>query len=64
MHIVEAGEQLLIFERFCADERLRCSFNLSDRPSNFTPAGEILMRSGDIDGGCLGPYAAVVEEIE
>lgn len=64
MQIVEAGEQMLIFERSGGGERLRCSFNLSDRPLNFKPTGEILMFSGDIDGGRLGPYAAVVEEIE
>jgi len=64
MQVLEAGEQLLIFERARGGERLRCSFNLSERPSKFTAAGKIVMRSGDIDGGRLGPYAAVVEEIE
>ena len=64
MHIVEAGDQLLVFERAAGRERLRCSFNLSDRPVRFAPAGRPLLGTGDIDGGALGPYAALVEEIE
>jgi alpha-glucosidase len=63
MHVVEAGDQLLVFERTSESERLRCSFNLSDRPVAFTPSGTPLLGTGDIDGGSLGPYAAVVEEI-
>ena len=63
MHIVEAGDQLLAFERACGGKRLRCSFNLSDRPVWFTPSGNALLATGDIDGASLGPYAAVIEEI-
>ena len=63
MHVVEAGDQLLVFERTSESERLRCSFNLSDRPVAFTASGTPLLGTGDIDGGSLGPYAAVVEEI-
>lgn len=64
MQIVKASEKLLIFERTNGDERLRCTFNLSKDPSSYTRAGEMLMHSGDIDEGQLGPYAALVEEIE
>jgi alpha-glucosidase len=64
MHIVEASDQLLVFERTGEGECLSCSFNLSDRPVAFTPSGTPLLGTGDIDGGSLGPYAAVVEEIE
>ena len=64
MEIIEAGEQLLIFERVEAGERLRCTFNFSDQPLIFAAAGKVLMRSGDVDAGHLGPYAALVEEIE
>jgi alpha-glucosidase len=64
MHIVEASEQLLAFERASGRERLRCSFNLSGRSVRFTPGGRALLSTGDIDGGSLGPYAAIVEEIE
>lgn len=64
MQILEADEQLLIFERAGSGERLRCTFNLSDQSSNFTARGEALMCSGDVDDGRLGPYAALVEEIE
>jgi alpha-glucosidase len=63
MHVVEAGDQLLVFERMSESERLRCSFNLSDRPVAFTASGTPLLGTGDIDGGSLGPYAAVIEEI-
>lgn len=63
MQIVEAGEQLLVFERTGATVRLRCTFNLSDWPASFTPAGRSLIRTGDIDGGKLGAYAALIEEI-
>ena len=64
MRIIEAGEQRLVFEREDAGARLRCTFNLSDRPVPFAAAGNELFRSGDIDDGSLAPYAAVVEEIE
>jgi alpha-glucosidase len=64
MQIIEAGDQLLVFERTGERERLRCSFNLSDRPVAFAASGSPLLGTGDIDGGLLGPYAAVVEEIE
>lgn len=64
IQIVEAGEQKLVFERAADGQRLRCTFNLSDRPASFTRAGKALLHSGDIDGGRLGAYAAVIEEIE
>jgi alpha-glucosidase len=62
MEIVEAGAQRLVFERRHRRERLRCTFNLSDRPVSFTAAGRKLLAAGEIDGA-LGPYAAIVEEI-
>ena len=64
MRIVEAGDQLLIFERADASSRLRCTFNLSDREARFTPAGRALIEAGAVDADNLGPYAARVEEIE
>jgi hypothetical protein len=64
MRIIEAGEQLLIFERAGGGERLRCTFNLSGRPATVTPKGKMLISNGDIDGARLGAYAALVEEIE
>lgn len=63
MDIVEAGEQMLIFERAAAGKRLRCTFNLSDRPASFAPVGNTLIASGEIDGGQMGAYAAIIEEI-
>jgi alpha-glucosidase len=63
MRIAEAGEQLLIFERSDISSRLRCSFNLSDRPAQFAAAGTTLVSTGDIDDSTLGAYAALIEEI-
>ena len=63
MQILESGERLLVFERGAGRERLRCTFNLSDRPAKFTKSGRKVMSIGDIDEGSLGPYAAIVEEI-
>ena len=64
MRVIEAGEQKLVFERGGESERLRCTFNLSQQPATFTPAGRMLINAGDIDGGKLGPYAGAIEEIE
>jgi alpha-glucosidase len=61
--LVEAGPQRLIFDRSNGGERLRCTFNLSHAKAPFQPSGRCLLRSGDIDGAALGPYAALIEEI-
>jgi alpha-glucosidase len=63
MTILEAGNQLLVFERASGGETLRCTFNLSERPASYRPGGTPLIVACDIDGGSLGPYAAVIEEI-
>jgi hypothetical protein len=63
MRIVEAGEHKLVFERVLADERLLCTFNLSDRPCEFQCSGTELISVGDVDGATLGGYAAVIEEM-
>jgi alpha-glucosidase len=64
MRILEAGEQILSFERAAGGELLRCTFNLSPSSAPFTAAGEPLISTGIIDAGELGPYAARVEVIE
>jgi alpha-glucosidase len=64
MAVIEAGDELLTFDRSAAGERLRCTFNLSDRPVSFSPTGTRLLAAGEMDGTTLGPYAAIVEEIE
>ena len=64
MRIIEAGDQLLIFDRITAGERLRCTFNLSDLPARFSSTGTPLLTTGEIDGARLGAYAAIVQEIE
>ena len=63
MEILEAGEALLLFERRGEGQRLRCAFNLSDRPVPFEPTGAPLIHVGEVGGQALGPYGALIEEI-
>jgi alpha-glucosidase len=63
MRIVEAGERMLVFERDAHGQRVRCIFNLSDFPARYQAQGTPLISVGTVDGGSLGPYAAIVEEI-
>ena len=64
LRILQAGDCLLSFERSDGHQRLRCSFNLSDTPAAYSATGKVIARVGDIDGGSIGPYAALIEEIE
>jgi alpha-glucosidase len=61
MHIIQTGEQLLVFERALGGDRFRCTFNLSDRPAQVTPAGRAMIQTGDIESGKVGAYSAMVE---
>ena len=63
MRIVEAGEQKLVFDRSSNGQRLRCTFNLSDRPCDFQRSRTALIDVGAVDEAALGAYAAVIEEI-
>jgi len=63
MTIQRADDQVLIFERIAGGSRIRCTFNLSDRSAIPDPLGLAIAGVGDLDGGVLGPYSAVVEEI-
>ena len=63
IEIIEASDQLLIFERYQRDERLRCSFNLSPRPVSWSPAGTTIAHANKVSGAALGPYGAVIEEV-
>jgi alpha-glucosidase len=63
MAVQRADDQLLIFERTANGSRIRCTFNLSDRSANHDPLGLTIAATGDLDGGVLGAYSAVVEEI-
>jgi alpha-glucosidase len=63
MHVAEADEGLLVFERAAEGQRLRCTFNLSADTLPFRASGRELISAGDADGGSLPPYAAVIEEI-
>jgi alpha-glucosidase len=64
MRVVEAGEQKLIFERAWGKERLRCTFNLSDKPAPCALRHAPLIAVGRVAGDSLGPYAALIEAIE
>jgi alpha-glucosidase len=63
MTMIEAGEQLLVFDRSDGRKRLRCTFNLSHRPTAFRATGERLISVGNIEESSLGPYAALIEKI-
>ena len=54
---------MLVFDRVADGEHLRCTFNLSDRPAAFDLSGTTIVATGDLDGGMLGAYSAVIEEI-
>jgi alpha-glucosidase len=62
--IVEASDALLIFDRILGFRRLRCTFNLLESIVQFSASGRTLIRAGPVDGASLGPYAALIEEIE
>ena len=64
MRVVEAGKQRLVFERASGGERLRCTFNLSDRPVAYAGASNPLITSGEIAREQLAPYSAVIEIIK
>ena len=63
LEIVEAGEQRLVFDRVRGEQRLRCSFNLSDDRVAFSPAGRTISSAGAVAASELGPYAAIIEEM-
>lgn len=64
IQIREAEDQLLVFDRDCAGQKLRCAFNLSDRPAAYPFLGHRLITTGNVSTGELSPYAAIIEEIE
>jgi alpha-glucosidase len=61
--VTRADDRVLVFERAADGERLRCTFNLSDRPAAFDLSGKKIITTGDLDDGMLGAYSAVIEEI-
>ena len=63
MRVVEAGEQRLVFDRTHGSDRLRCTFNLSDRPVPRRPGRQPLITVGEV-GAAPGPYAAMIETAE
>ena len=64
MEIVESKGDVLVFDRVDGSERLRCTFNFSDRPATHgVAAGKVVFSTGNLDDGKVGPYSAVIEEI-
>ena len=64
MTIIQAGVQLLRFERAHGPQRLLCTFNLSDREAAITGSnGARIAASGELEGDRLGPYSAIIEDI-
>ena len=62
--LVEAGPQRLVFDRSIDNRKLRCTFNLSSSAASFRRSGERLFETGDIADSAMGPYAALIEELE
>ncbi|MGI8611378.1 MAG: alpha-glucosidase [Sphingomicrobium sp.] len=63
MKVIEAGEQLLRFERSHDGQRLLCSFNLSERPAPFRASGADLIATGELSSQELGAFSAVIEDM-
>ena len=61
MELIEAGDMLLVFDRVEGGQRLRCTFNLSDRALPFQATGRELIRAGHVNDVSFGPYAGVIE---
>lgn len=64
MRVIEAGNQLLVFDREFEGRRLRCAFNLSDHPVAYSSSGQRLITTAEARDGELGPFAATLEEID
>ncbi|WP_300973844.1 alpha-glucosidase [Sphingomonas sp. LHG3406-1] len=60
LEIVEASEQLLVFDRVRNGTRLRCKFNLSPTHQG-CQLSDPLFSTGEVGPQSLGPYAAVIE---
>jgi alpha-glucosidase len=63
LEIVEAGAQLLVFDRLDGGRRIRCTFNLSNREAQLSRRGGALFTTGSVLADALGPYSALLEEI-
>jgi alpha-glucosidase len=61
---LEAGKQILSFERSNGASRLRCTFNLSAIACHWQAAGKALLTTGDVAATQLGAYSSAIEEIE
>jgi alpha-glucosidase len=64
IELVDAGAQVLVFDRRDSGQKLRCTFNLSSSTVPFRPSGKCLIATGDCAEGKLGGYSALIEELE
>ncbi|HEX8839535.1 MAG TPA: alpha-amylase family glycosyl hydrolase, partial [Sphingomicrobium sp.] len=65
LRIREAGEQLLVFDREVAGERLRCSFNLSASAIEVPHTdGSELISVGEADATRFAPWSAIIEKLD
>jgi alpha-glucosidase len=63
LEVLEAGPQVLSFERSYAGQRVRCTFNLSGVEAPLRRHNGALVETGRVLADALGPYAALIEEI-
>jgi alpha-glucosidase len=61
---VEAGPQLLVFDRSDGGRTLRCTFNLSSSEAPFRASGKRLFATGSCANETLGAYAALIEDLK
>ncbi|HZB69078.1 MAG TPA: alpha-glucosidase [Sphingomicrobium sp.] len=61
MKVVEAGDQMLRFEREHQGNRLLCTFNLSGIDAPFKACGAVLISSGEVSRASIAPYSAIIE---
>jgi alpha-glucosidase len=64
MHVRHADASLLEFDREDAGRRLRCSFNLSASAVERAAVGTAIISVGDVTPDRLGPWSAVIENVE
>ncbi|HEX6661700.1 MAG TPA: alpha-amylase family glycosyl hydrolase [Sphingomicrobium sp.] len=64
MNVIEAGDQLLIYDRAFEGTRLRCTFNLSDRSAPFALRHPPVIAVGTSTRDSLASYAGVIEVLE
>jgi alpha-glucosidase len=66
IHVLEASDAVLAFERRTRDERLLCVFNLSTEPHSWQPPSaehwRIIERTGTVEHWNLAPLSGLVAQ--